>query len=169
MLPLHTGLVLPGLFDVLKLSNSDSSVSPGSVIRDSRLIYDHYGIYSGKGNVIHFTDGIIQETNLRFFTKNQIIDAMGFSDDAIRGISLAQSLGRAKSKVGQTGYDLIDNNCEHFAIWCRTGKAISTQAFGSKSKNYTGSLTGIITALCKKEAGMGLSRRILVSKISDRR
>jgi len=48
-------------------------------------------------------------------------------------ITPKKSLKRAKSKLGQTGYDLIKNNCEHFALWCRIGLAVSTQAFNSKT------------------------------------
>jgi hypothetical protein len=51
-------------------------------------------------------------------------------------ISPKKSLKRAKSKLGQTGYDLIKNNCEHFALWCRIGLAVSTQAFNSKTDRY---------------------------------
>jgi hypothetical protein len=27
------------------------------------------------------------------------------------------------------GYDFLDNNCEHFAIWCATGLKTSNQVF----------------------------------------
>ncbi len=32
-----------------------------------------------------------------------------------------ETVQRARSRLGQTGYDLVKNNCEHFAIWCKTG------------------------------------------------
>ena len=51
-------------------------------------------------------------------------------------ITPEESLKRAKSKLGQTGYNLIKNNCEHFALWCRIGLAVSTQAFNSKTDRY---------------------------------
>ena len=28
---------------------------------------------------------------------------------------------RAKERLGETEYNLITNNCEHFALWCKTG------------------------------------------------
>jgi len=34
---------------------------------------------------------------------------------------------RAKSRLGERAYNLLLNNCEHFAIWCKTGKSESTQ------------------------------------------
>ena len=32
-----------------------------------------------------------------------------------------ETVERARSKLGEKGYDLVKNNCEHFAIWCKTG------------------------------------------------
>ena len=32
--------------------------------------------------------------------------------------------------MGDAGYHSIDNNCEHFAVWCKTGVMLSTQAEG---------------------------------------
>lgn len=36
-------------------------------------------------------------------------------------------VARALTRVGETGYWLPTNNCEHFARWAVTGEAISTQ------------------------------------------
>ena len=35
--------------------------------------------------------------------------------------SPSETVERALSKMGQTKYNLALNNCEHFAIWCKTG------------------------------------------------
>ena len=32
-----------------------------------------------------------------------------------------ETVRRARSKLGESEYNLIFNNCEHFAIWCKTG------------------------------------------------
>lgn len=32
-----------------------------------------------------------------------------------------ETIQRAKSRLGESQYDFIKNNCEHFAIWCKTG------------------------------------------------
>jgi len=34
---------------------------------------------------------------------------------------------RAKACINNSNYSLISNNCEHFAIWCKTGISMSTQ------------------------------------------
>lgn len=38
-----------------------------------------------------------------------------------------ETVRRAKKRLGETHYNLITNNCEHFAIWCKTGLDLSSQ------------------------------------------
>lgn len=38
-----------------------------------------------------------------------------------------ETVRRARSKLGESEYNLIFNNCEHFAIWCKTGVSKSEQ------------------------------------------
>jgi hypothetical protein len=35
--------------------------------------------------------------------------------------SPAETVERAKSRVGESRYNLVTNNCEHFSVWCKTG------------------------------------------------
>ncbi|OOM14321.1 lecithin retinol acyltransferase family protein [Clostridium saccharobutylicum] len=38
-----------------------------------------------------------------------------------------ETVKRAKSRRDENSYNLVTNNCEHFAIWCKTGVSKSTQ------------------------------------------
>ena len=38
-----------------------------------------------------------------------------------------ETVSRARSRLGEKKYDLLLNNCEHFAIWCKTGLSKSYQ------------------------------------------
>jgi len=38
-----------------------------------------------------------------------------------------ETVERAKSRLGESSYDLAVNNCEHFAFWCKTGLSDSHQ------------------------------------------
>ena len=38
-----------------------------------------------------------------------------------------ETVERAKSQLGKGGYNLALNNCEHFAVWCKTGVKDSSQ------------------------------------------
>ena len=46
-------------------------------------------------------------------------------------------VSRAKSKLGERNYNPISNNCEHLALWCKTGISSSEQvnAFGEALMN----------------------------------
>lgn len=41
-----------------------------------------------------------------------------------------ETVARAKSRLGETSYSLPLNNCEHFAVWCKTGVHESHQVNG---------------------------------------
>ena len=45
-----------------------------------------------------------------------------------RRYSNSDTYKRAKSRLDEEGYELRDNNCEHFANWCSTGEDRSYQA-----------------------------------------
>ena len=53
-----------------------------------------------------------------------------------------ETVQRAKTRLGETSYNLFTNNCEHFVIWCKTGVSESLQVTGMlqsllSSQNWT--------------------------------
>jgi hypothetical protein len=42
----------------------------------------------------------------------------------VRGLDIVQ---RARSRLGECHYDLLNNNCEHFCNWCLRGESRSLQ------------------------------------------
>ena len=42
--------------------------------------------------------------------------------------SAKETVQRAREKIGERKYNLLFHNCEHFAVWCKTGLEVSTQA-----------------------------------------
>ena len=152
----------------------------GSVIRTQYrlgpVVYDHYGIYEGLGDVIHFSDGMIRRTTLENFSKESIkeniIEAIGFKAKITKVNMPYESRHRARNLLGHSGYSLKFNNCEHFALYCRIEYPYSTQA-DTESNILKGtseeeidyySLLLTTTGLSKREvevdfAAMGLSTR----------
>ncbi|NKE45708.1 hypothetical protein HB662_13035 [Roseomonas frigidaquae] len=49
---------------------------------------------------------------------------------------MKESVRRAESNIGRSSYDLLQDNCQHFAIWCRTGIADSGQSHLCGPSNY---------------------------------
>ena len=48
-------------------------------------------------------------------------------DNKITIYSPEETVKRAEGKLGESNYNLVFNNCEHFAVWCKTGKRESSQ------------------------------------------
>ena len=141
---------------------SDSELRKGDVIGVHRGFYDHYGIYTGRGKVIHFSDegsDMGDDIRIRRATLDQfkngasnvfVIDFEAYRDYVenpelfdFRGLlklafddlfgnemtiySPEETVKRAESQLGKGKYNLVVNNCEHFAVWCKTGKHESSQ------------------------------------------
>lgn len=116
-------------------------------------LYEHYGIYIGNDEVIHFTKSngrntIIKTSMQEFMELNKsnnmyfILDceakmcginnliynkSISIFKKPIEIYSQDETVNRAKEHMGKQGYNLIVNNCEHFAIWCKTGLKYSYQ------------------------------------------
>jgi hypothetical protein len=102
----------------------------GDHIYVSRGAYTHDGIDLGDGTVIHRhapngtkSDSLVRLTTLDAFAKGGAVEirAYGIQTDP------DEVVARARSMLGHSGYDLVFNNCEHFATWCVTGDSNSAQ------------------------------------------
>jgi cell wall-associated NlpC family hydrolase len=109
----------------------------GDVILTDRVFYQHYGIYAGNGRVIHYAakngdfggDIRVRETNLEKFAKEgKCKPAFGGANFiGAKRFSREEVVSRARSRVGEENYNLVFNNCEHFALWCKYGTSKSVQ------------------------------------------
>jgi hypothetical protein len=105
----------------------------GDVIYIDRVFYRHYGIYAGKGRVIHYSgenshfgkDVGIRETSLKHFAGGGKYNVLQFVGS--QPFSGKETVNRARSRLGEESYSLLFNNCEHFALWCKTGRSKSIQ------------------------------------------
>jgi hypothetical protein len=90
-------------------------------------IYEHHGIDCGDGTVIHLrkrTDTIERASFATFMNhaKSKVYVRhykTCFIPDVV--------VKRAQSRLGERNYNLLFNNCEHFATWCKTGVSESRQ------------------------------------------
>lgn len=120
--------------------------------------YDHHGIDCGDETVIHYEGkyrgGRITRVPKMTFANGKIIHVRQYSEKTV-AVALADGktavlladgktiylrdlleksyspeavVVRAESRLGEEGYDLIFNNCEHFATWCKTGIHKSKQS-----------------------------------------
>jgi Lecithin retinol acyltransferase len=102
---------------------------PGTRLIVLRRGYRHHGIYVGGGRVIHYAGlgrhrrGRIEEVSLDDFIGNRPIH-IGVAPDEARGHDIVL---RARSRLDECRYDLLNNNCEHFCNWCLLGESRSQQ------------------------------------------
>ncbi|MEO1467079.1 MAG: lecithin retinol acyltransferase family protein [Cyanobacteria bacterium J06633_1] len=99
-------------------------------------VYKHYGIDCGDGTVIHYRkpSEVIEQTSYATFSQGnptyvaEYSKGFGYIPDVV--------VARAKSRLGEKDYNLLSNNCEHFACWCKTGISDSKQI-----RNYLPAIT----------------------------
>jgi hypothetical protein len=91
----------------------------------------HDGIYLGNGYVIHLVgttgegkaDAHVQMGTLAGFAVGRPVTVRHYASKQDPEAVVA----RAMSRLGEGNYNLIFNNCQHFARWCVTGDHLSEQ------------------------------------------
>src|SRR5271168_3521328 len=105
-------------------------VIPGAQLAVRYSVYRHHGIYAGGGRVIHYAGwirgrrGLIEEVSLDEFSEGRECEVILTPPDLTTGRDIVR---RARSRLGERCYDLLENNCEHFCTWCQLGEARSVQ------------------------------------------
>lgn len=93
------------------------SFHKGDHIAVDRDVYSHHAIYDGKRGVIEYDDYVVKAATLEEFAKGAYIYKV--EEEAI--YTPDEIMERAYSRMGERQYDLLFNNCENFATWCRCG------------------------------------------------
>ncbi len=114
---------------------------PGDMIRVRiREGIWHYGIFAGEQEVIQFgppprgkpvpaEDVRVCTTTIDEFAGDGFVETARFSlAEKIRKNRPETTVRIARESIGEGGYDLLKNNCEHFATRCCFGKGRSEQA-----------------------------------------
>ena len=99
----------------------------------------HYGVYASDDEVIAF--GLppwpappppetvrVVATDIDVFACGQMVEqAVCGGLEKRRRVPPEESIRRARARLGEGGYDLLNNNCEHFARACVLGTHESEQ------------------------------------------
>ncbi len=110
----------------------------GDMIRVAIGSIYHYGIYVSDGEVIQFgapptdlltrcdSDIKVISTDIDFFSVGNIPErAIAETRDEKKRFSPKKTVKIARSRIGEGGYSIIHNNCEHFVYECVYGKKYS--------------------------------------------
>lgn len=94
------------------------------------LPYSHHGIDCGGGVVVHYNGeplrmnaAKIEITTMKKFLDGGTLQVRTYDTS----FSPDETVYLARSRVGEQKYQLLFNNCEHFAAWCKTGLGHSEQ------------------------------------------
>ena len=100
-------------------------------------LFNHHGIDLGDGTVAHYLEGReILRSPLEEFSQGQPLRVISHAEASPVGVTLRRAMGR----LGEQDYNLLFNNCEHFATWCKTGRHRSEQvdSFLDRARNWSG-------------------------------
>jgi hypothetical protein len=110
----------------------------GDHLRVSRGLYNHHGIYISDSEVIHFAslddDNVLGDNNevistpISQFLRGGELEVKIYSQSELQDLYPVVEIERwARGSLGDGGYHLVVNNCEHFANWCTLGRFHSQQ------------------------------------------
>ena len=103
----------------MSLEEALRSFQKGDHIAVDRLYHiTHHGIYGGNGMVAEYDGHKIKKTTLENFIQPSFY-VYKVNSQAI--YSPDEIWNRACQRCGEDNYNLVMNNCEHFARWCRNG------------------------------------------------
>ncbi len=127
--------------------------------------YTHHGVEVADGMVVHFSGtpgskrgATIRRDSLDAFANGGVVEVRRYG----QRLDPPEAVERAESELGESGYHLYANNCEHFARWCVTGKRKSSQiarvnAAGGVVASTSAAAAGGVGVVSAVGAAVGLS------------
>jgi hypothetical protein len=124
-------------------------------------LFNHHGIDLGDGTVAHYLEGraILRSPTVEF-SRGEPVSVVRYSEPCSpTGVTLRRAMGR----LGEQNYNLLFNNCEHFAHWCKTGRHRSSQV---ENWLHTGSIGALAFGQFMPAALLTAVRMLLRNGIS---
>src|SRR5262249_40118765 len=104
---------------------------PGAHLVTRRIGFVHHGIHLGADKIIHsgavswlFPRGPVEEVSLASFSRGRRV---WVRSGARAQFAADEVIDRARSRLGENRYQLLQNNCEHLREWCLRGRRRSYQ------------------------------------------
>lgn len=115
---------------LVSIEQAADNLPVGAHLISPRKFYMHHGIHLGGGDVAHYSgfssslkSGPVEVTDIENFANGKSVwmlqEKCEYSNDEIAN--------RARSRIGESQYKILSNNCEHFCSWCISGKSYSAQ------------------------------------------
>ncbi|MBM4290265.1 MAG: hypothetical protein FJ138_01495 [Deltaproteobacteria bacterium] len=116
----------------------------------------HHGVDCGDGTVIHMSRelGGVRRSSFEEFADGRDV----YIEELPARFSPDEVVRRAAGRLGEGGYNVVSNNCEHFATWCREGHARSRQVGDVKRR---------LCCAAVKTAGRELSKVLIKEGVKE--
>ena len=109
----------------------------GQIVRTKVSFYYHYGIFVDENEIIQFglPDDVgklaneikVLATDIYTFLNGGILESGVPTKEELKKIRKPQEIIKtARSRIGEGGYDILHNNCEHFVNECVFGRSQSS-------------------------------------------
>ena len=121
--------------------------------------HHHHGIYLGDGSVVHFAgEGlsqrgakVVREPLRKFVSPDGVHRTRSLvpvrqSGERVAALDPAVTCLRALSRLGETGYQLVANNCEHFSAWSQLGASVSFQTQRAQVLSIKGKMHEVVAS-----------------------
>ena len=110
----------------------------GDQIRVFRGFYYHHGIYEDDNTVYHFASpvgseispetAVVHRTTLKNFLNGGTLEVRDYNGEELKKKRKpSEIIEYAKAHLGEKGYNIVSNNCEHFSNRCAFGSSDSEQ------------------------------------------
>ena len=108
----------------------------GQIVRTKVTFYYHYGIFIDENEVIQFglptdvsrpADEIkVISTDIYTFLNGGILESGEPTREEVKSMrNVDETIKIARSRIGEGGYNILSNNCEHFVNQCAFGISTS--------------------------------------------
>lgn len=117
----------------------------GQIVRTKVSFYYHYGIFVDENEIIQFglpndvgkpaNEIKVLTTDVYTFLNGGMLESGRPTKDEQKTMRPPQEIIKAaRSRIGEGGYDILHNNCEHFVNQCAFGKSSSSFLDGVREK-----------------------------------
>ena len=148
---------------------------PGDMIRVRLGSIYHYGIFVSEDEIVQFgpppvgarepDDKIcVCTTDAAGFCLGNIIEVAELSRRE-RRYSPEETVARARARLGERGYNLVHNNCEHFACECALGVARSEQEEEARKRWNSRPILDVYLAAVTEEADCAVSHPVRAAEL----
>ncbi|XP_033725534.1 phospholipase A and acyltransferase 3-like [Pecten maximus] len=144
----------------------------GDLVEFPRLLYSHWGVYIGNQQIVHLT-GVDGAGSTDALTSGSLFSVCGVNFDkacakiddffkVANGCKAKRNNGkdrecsplqpreivrRAKEMVGEIGYNVLWNNCEHFAAFLRYDRKWSEQVDKAAAVTVVAGAAAVVTGV----------------------